>query len=62
MQKQEIASMGLGMFVMHQALRLAPEYLWFLFISPEENRKKKKEQRPFLACLSLKNDSVLGTT
>ena len=41
--------MGLGMFVMHRALRLpAPESLWFLFISPEENRKEKKKQRPFL--------------
>jgi len=48
-QKQQIASMGLGMFVMHRALRLpAPESVWFLFISPEENRKGKKRQRPFL--------------
>lgn len=44
--------MGLGMFVMHRALRLpAPEYLWFLFISPEENRKKKKNKAEAVSCL-----------
>ena len=54
-QKQRIASMGLGMFVMHRALRLpAPESLWFLFISPEENRKEKKKAEAVSCLLEFK--------
>lgn len=33
--------------VMHHALRLAPEYLWFLFVSPEEIRTKETSEAMF---------------
>lgn len=51
---REGASARQGVFFTYHA----PEYLWFLFISSEEIRKKP--QRPCLACLNLKNGSILG--
>lgn len=42
-----------------QTPKHALEYLWFLFILTE-GRRKQEPQRPFLACLSLKNGCILG--
>lgn len=42
---QRIASLGLAVFVMQQALRLDP---WFLFTSPDEKRKEKTLRGHFL--------------
>lgn len=46
---REGASAGQGMFVTCHALRLTPEYLWFLFISLKEIRKKETSEA--MSCL-----------
>lgn len=63
---REGASARQGVFVTYHALRLTPEYLWFLFISSEEIRKKEtsealsclpefKERQHFRGTVSLRN-------